>query len=74
MLLFALIFMSVGSYEKENQAEKGHTESSIGLTGWTFARMGFQFWYFVSDEKQKLLVCDEFYFNNVQLKFQRSVC
>jgi hypothetical protein len=41
-VLFALIFMPVGSYEKENQAEKGHTEASIGITGLTFDRTGFQ--------------------------------
>jgi hypothetical protein len=37
-------FMSVGSYEKENQAEKGHTIASIDITGLTFAGTGFQSW------------------------------
>jgi hypothetical protein len=35
--------MSVGSYEKENEAENGHTEASIDITGLTSARIGFQF-------------------------------
>ena len=57
-VLFALIFMSVGSYEKQTQAEKCHTEASIGITGLTFARIGFQSSNYVRDEKLKLFVFD----------------